>query len=883
MGLLERESILEALDARLADAKARGALVFLTGEAGVGKTAVVEAFCARRGNARVGVLRGACDAMATARPLGPVHDIAYAAGGELAGLLDAEATRQRIFSAFLDLLSPAGAPAVVVIEDVHWADEATLDLLIFLGRRVSRTRGLVLVTYREDEVGAEHPLRRTLGVLAAADGVHRLTVPRLSRDAVGELAAAHDGVDADGLFDVTGGNPFFVTEVLLAPTELVPSTVRDAVLYRASHLSPPARALLDAAAVVPSQVDLSLLRAMGGAIGGADDAAIDECQQTGMLRTGGLGLTFRHELARLAIEQAVPAARRSAVHASVLAYLTDQPGVDVARLAYHAEQAGDAAAVITHASAAGAAAGRMGAHREAAAQYARALRYSDSLAPRQRAELLEHLADECRSTNQIPEAVLASEQALSIWDDLGEHERRGGLMARRAFFLWSAGRNKEAYEAAARALAILEPHSSGVAVAMGYAYRAYLQMLARDTAGAIATGRQAIELAEACGQSALLSRALNAVGSAQWFSEPEAAQATLSRSLAVALECGDDDAAAAALCNLGSGAGEVRLYEVADPWLRQTVQWCADRDLDSSYGYGLAWLARTEFEQGRWSEAMTAASQVAGETVTYTPTRIVALTVLGRLRARRGDPDPDGPLDEAWRLAGETGDLQRIWPVAAGRAEAAWLAGRTHAVPSVVEEAYDLAVRLGHEWAIGELGFWLWRVGAIVEPTASAAEPYRLQMRGDALAAHRAWRDLGCPYEAALALADIDAGADLMEAYGQLARLGAWPVAELVARRLRELGVRNVPRRPRRSTSDNPAGLTAREIDVLRLVAADLRNSDIAGRLHISAKTVDHHVSSILAKLGVASRREAALAAARLLPDGFPLTADGNPLAASVE
>jgi DNA-binding CsgD family transcriptional regulator len=254
-------------------------------------------------------------------------------------------------------------------------------------------------------------------------------------------------------------------------------------------------------------------------------------------------------------------------------------------------------------------------------------------------------------------------------------------------------------------------------------------------------------------------------------------------------------------------------------------------------------------------------ARLAAEGVAMPPTRIVALTVLGRLRTRRGDPDARAPLEEAWELATQTGDLQRTWPVAAGRAEQAWLDGRPAAVPGLVAEPFELACRLGHEWAIGELGFWLWRVGGQPGPPAGAAGPCTLQMAGDWRAAAAAWRALGCPYEQALALADSTAQDDLLAALDQLERLRARPAADTVAARLRGLGVRRRPRRPRRATLANPAGLTARELDVLALLGQGLRNADIAGRLHIAEKTVDHHVSAILAKLGVRSRQEATRAA----------------------
>ena len=301
----------------------------------------------------------------------------------------------------------------------------------------------------------------------------------------------------------------------------------------------------------------------------------------------------------------------------------------------------------------------------------------------------------------------------------------------------------------------------------------------------------------------------------------------------------DDGAVGSAMVNLGSGAGEIRRYAFAEKWLRATIVTAGDLSLDGTRGYATAWLARCLFERGEWRQAGTLLTQV--QAAHRTPTQIVRLTVLGRLRTRRGDPGAAEALDEAWSLATQTGDLQRLAPVAAGRAELAWLEGRDPG--ALVRDTYDLAIRLGHEWNIGELGQWL--------PDRSddrAAPPYRL----DATAAAAAWDAIGCPYEAAAALAT--SRRHMSEALHRFELLGARPAADRVARRMRDLGIRA----PRRSTLTHPDNLTARQADVLDLLREGLHNAEIAQRLQISEKTVHHHVSAVLAKLGVQTRHEAA-------------------------
>lgn len=288
------------------------------------------------------------------------------------------------------------------------------------------------------------------------------------------------------------------------------------------------------------------------------------------------------------------------------------------------------------------------------------------------------------------------------------------------------------------------------------------------------------------------------------------------------------------------------------------MNWCAARDLDSFRESALSWQARCLLEQGRWDEAGAAAAAVVGSHLRSGPGYAMALTVVGRLRGRRGDPDALAPLDEAWSVVESSADLRQLWPVAAARAESAWLGGKAPQITGLVTETYRLAVQTRHPWAIGELGHWMWVGGAATDSAARVAAPYTLQAAGDWAGAARLWKGLGCPYEAALAMSCDDDPDRQLAALQELHRLGAWPAAELVARQLRRRGIRSLPRRPRRATRNNPAQLTERELDVLALLAEGLRNVDISAALHISPKTVDHHVSAILSKLGVDSRKEAA-------------------------
>jgi transcriptional regulator with XRE-family HTH domain/tetratricopeptide (TPR) repeat protein len=781
--LLERELYLKALMDLLHEAAAGlGNMAFLGGEAGVGKTTLMRACCAAAQNS-ARVLLGSCDPLSTPRPLGPLVDIAAAGDGELQRLLDVAEQRDRAFRLFLAELQAGQRPTLVVFEDVHWSDEATLDLLRFLGRRITTTRALLVATYREDEVGPKHPLRVVLGDLATAPSVRRFTLPPLSVEAVRTLAAG-SGLEPLTLHRQTGGNPFFVTEVLASGAGGIPATVRDAVLARAARLSPASRATLEAAAVIGPRIETWLLARV------ASTAAetVEECCSVGVLRPQGNDLAFRHELAREAILEAISPQRSTALHAATLAALkAAEPGPDeLARLAHHAEAAGDRQAVLEYAPAAGHRAAVLQAHREAAAQYARALRFSHTLPSEQRATLLEARTYECYLTDQIVEAIQARQQALAIWRTLGNRLKEGESLRWLSRLQWWAGHNSEAEEAARDALEILQALPPGTQLAMAYSNLAQLRMLANDTAEAIIWGDRAIALAEQLGDRETLSHAYNNVGTARLLAGDEQGRIPLELSLRMALEAGLEEHTFRAYTNLASCAVRQYQFAVADPYLEDGIAYGTEHDLDSWRLYMLSWQAVSHLHQGCWTAAAAAANAVIRYPYVSPISRIQALVVLGLLQTRRGEPDASTLLDEALALAQPTGELQRVGPVRAARAEAAWLAGRHESACEEAQAGYDLALPHQDPWLGGELAFWLWRAGRLKTPPCWAARPFALHMSGAWAAAAAEWQRLGCPYQAASALAESDDEPTRRQALVEFERLGARPAAALVAQRLRE-------------------------------------------------------------------------------------------------
>jgi DNA-binding CsgD family transcriptional regulator len=852
MHFLERELHLDSLTASLSDATSgNGRLIFISGEAGIGKTALVERFTAsQRGQARL--LWGACDALFTPRPFGPLYDIAAQLQGDLLAQLQADANRATLFATVLAELQ--NQPTVVVIEDIHWADVATFDLIKFLGRRIQRSQALLIVTFRDDELGGQHPLRILLGDLATVTAARRLTLSPLSEQAVQTLVGER-AVDSTTLHRQTGGNPFFVTEVLAAEIGGIPATVRDAVLARAARLSPSARAVLDAAAVIGARLEPWLL----ADVTGAEAGAAEECLGLGMLVAQRNCLAFRHELARQTILDAISPHHCMVVNRLVLNALQANPATrhDLARLAHHAEAADDREAVLTYAPAAARRAAAASARHEAASLYALALRYAAELPPAERAALLESYANECFLIDHQQDGIAARRQAARLWQEVGDTLKQGENLAHLAALWIPAGQNGEAEQTGQAAITLLEQLPPGRELALAYRVRATLHLVSRDCQQAITWAEKALALAEQCNDANVQATAHNVIGTAWLFVEYDRGCQYLEERLAHAREAGLEARAATAYSNLASGSGELYRFDQAKRYIAEGIAYTRERDLDYHRLYMVAWTALIQMYQGQWAEAGNTAAELLQSPNLSAISRIVVLVALGRLRARRGDPGVWEVLDAALELARQTNTIQRLAPVHSARAEAAWIAGERALALTEAQAAFSLAATRQHPWFGGELAFWCWRAGAQQTSQPWLAPPFALHIAGDWRGAAAAWQQLGCPYEQACALADGDHAAQTA-ALELFSRLGARPAAETLRQQMRAAGVGVIPRGPRPATRENPFGLTTRQLDILTLLAQNLTNAEIAGRLYLSPKTVDHHVSAVLAKLGVRSREAAA-------------------------
>ena len=856
--LLERQAELQMLGTAVERAHTgQGSAVLVLGEAGIGKTSLVQAFLAAVAG-RTRVLAGACEDLFTPRALGPLRDAARsAATGPLAAALSPRTDPDLVFTAVCDELASPPSPVVLVIEDAHWADGATLDVLRYLGTRMRDLPAVLLVTYRDDALARGHPLRGVLGVLGSRAAT-RLQLSRLTPDAVREMAASST-VDPSELFRLTGGNPFFVSEALANPGAVVPPTVVDAVLARVGTLSPPAQTALDRLAVIPSGAEVSLLRVLV-----YDLAPVAEAERAGVVELRGDVVAFRHELARRAVVESLPTSVRLDLNAEVLRALLSRPDCDPFRILHHAVEAGDDAAVITHGPAAAQEATRVGAHSQAAACYAQILARGNGLATAQRAALGEAYAWALSSSNQLHAAAAAATTAADLWQQDGDDRRLVRALATLSRQQWLTERTAAARASAERALELARPLGDSYQNALATANLGGLLVVIDREEEGLPYLDEAIGIAERCGAPSVATICLNYRGSALLQLGDLGGCDELLRSMAQATDRNDHEYVMRAYYNLIEGLWRLGEYRQALGYLEQGEYFGRDQDF-RVYGYMFAARrCRLALMRGQWAEAEAGLRELLEGQDDPGMIGRETVPILARVLVRQGSADAPQWLALAARHAARADVLEWLVPTGLAHIEYAWLTGDHGQAGPYPELLLERTDRPGMLVQRGELLVYLRRLGYPAEPCPGCQEPYASALRGDWRSAANAWLSEGDPYERAVELAESGQVAPTLEALAILDGLGATPMAATVRNRLRRLGVARLPRRPQPGTLTNPAGLTDRQLEILRLVADGLSNAEIARRLVVSPRTVDHHVSAVLQKLGVRSRREAAARAAEL-------------------
>jgi DNA-binding CsgD family transcriptional regulator/tetratricopeptide (TPR) repeat protein len=851
--LLERDGALAALvEARGAAARGDGRFVFVTGEPGIGKTSLVTRFVQSL-DPGARVLVGTCDDLSIPRPLGPIRDLAGRVSAQLEQAVAGGAAPHEVQSLLIAELELPPSPTVLVIEDVHWADEATLDALTVLVRRIGSLPALLVVTCREGEAPPAHPIRAAFGNARPEQAVFLELAP-LSERAVASLAAD----DAEAVYAATGGNPFYVTELLASRTATdLPPTVANAVVGRASRLDERSRHLVELVSVVPNRVRTALLDSV------MPDwaAAAEEPERRHLLEIDARHVRFRHELARNAIRSSLPIAARRRLHAEILAALL-AADADPADIVHHAEAAGAEEVVADFALVAARRAAALDSNREAYSHYRRASAFPDRLSAPEHAAVLEELASAAYAVGRLEDAFVAIERAIDIYGQLGDDLAMGRCNRVLSRFHWIAGDGAAARAKALEATGLLEPLRDSPELARAYSVLSQLSMLSEDSEQAIAWGERAIELAARLGDESTRAHALVNIASARMQLDPDVIAALLEAHV-VADAAGDRHEAARALNNLGYTLMCWVRPEEAMRYSQQAVDYGSDHEMLIIASYAATVVAWLRLRAGGWAEAERFARRELRTGIVF---ELLADLVLAELAVRRGDPDAAERLATITVRAERTGELQRIVPALELSAEWALTSG----TPLPIERLEELSASLRSRGILGGrfgLRVAAWAAVAGLDPgfDPEASGPYAAMVRRDWLGAADAFGEAGWTYDRALMLSLLDDEEALAEALAVARGLGAEPLARRVAGRLRELGLR-VPPGPRDATRSNPAGLTARQLEVLSLLGEGLTNAEIAARLVVSPRTAEHHVAAVLAKLGATTRREAALRATELRP-----------------
>jgi len=860
MELIERDDFLDSLHNGFKKAAAgEGHCFFIIGEAGIGKTSLVKTFLKKIEDDSIEYI-GACDSLFTPRPLAPLYDLALQINEDWVDKIHSISSRAELFTKFVQVLTHKQRPVVVVFEDIHWADEATLDFIKFFARRISRTRCLFILTSRGDEINQQHSLRNVM-VDLSPDTFTRIELPPLSKEAVQKLAD-EKGYDAEDVYSITSGNPFYVTEVLASYNAGVPNNVKDSVLSSYHNLGDEAKSLWQQLSVIPEGLEVERLYKVDQSW----HEAIGHCIAQRILVIKNNKIQFKHELYRRTIEGALSPFRRIALNKNLLDLFLQsfQERGEIEKIVHYAKNANENELVVTYAPVAAQQAASVGSHIEASRLFLTAIEYSDGVDDCELVKFYENYAYECYLTNQIREAITYQGKALRIWKGKNQIEQIGNSERFLSRLWWFEGNHQQSESFARKAIDVLDNQPSSKAKAMAYSNMAHLKMLSDATDDCIYWAKKAIGLAKEIDDEETLVHAKTSMGATLLLnpSTSEKGFAFLQESLETSLKNSYHEHAGRAYAALSSISVSTNNYELARKNLEKGINYCEERDLNSLKLYMVCWKAILNLEMGNWNEAFCIADNLLKKEGLLPVIKIGALTTVAILRIRRGDLDAVSLLHEAKTMAFKTTELQQIIPVLTSLLEYEWLTGKQELEPDLLNEFINrfIDTRMSSQ---SRFLFWLKKLGRQNSAVNEIFETRKPVDVPTGVQGAIAWEKLGCSYEQALCLFE-GRDHDKRKALSIVQQLGASAVAEKFKMQMRSSGIKKIPRGLRASTKFNPAQLTNRELEVLELLKTGIQNKEIAEALFISPKTVDHHISSILFKLSVSSRSRAVTEAVRL-------------------
>ncbi|WP_425408138.1 helix-turn-helix transcriptional regulator [Hyphococcus sp.] len=841
----------------------RGGIALICGEAGIGKTSLLLAMRERIDGDHA-VYWGGCEALFTPRPLGPLRDMEGRFTEDIRAMMQNGGRSTKLFSEISDSFEKG---AVLIVEDIHWADFATLDFLRFIGRRVSEIPILVIVSFRPDELEDDGKVRKIVDRFPASF-TFRIDLKPLSKSGVRKLCLAAGIKEHSAQYhEISGGNPFFVNELIASeesPGGAIPASIKEAVNTRLLRLSPQEREFLEVLSVLPGAIPKPILEPIFGDQG--DLFAMAALGRKLLTEADSGSLRFRHELARLATLARVPATRQRKIHETVLNALVsiDEYSSAHDQFVHHAAGALNAEMVLKYAPLAAETTAAVGAHQEAAAHLHTAMQFVDEASSEQAAEIYEKWAYEAGLSLRIDDDVIeARRHAVTLWRALGEDARVAENLRWLSRLHWYRAESAEATRYADEAVRILEDTPPSAERAKAYSLKSQLYMLNDEMAEAIEWGEKALKLASKFDDTEIRIHALNNVGVARCFRGYAAGVAMLEESLSLALEHGFHEHAARVYTNFSEYAVEFKEFDLAERIVSQGVAFDTKNDLDSWTHYLVGRQAQLRCAQGRLHDAKTICEGVLELDRLTLLMKLPARLVLSRVKTLMGDKDAASNLADVLDHASATEEPQHIVPAQLNRLLFAWL----NNAPRIAEESlyalFDIGADAMHMWHRGEIAAWANRFG-YETPSAfceNIAEPYQLELTGKVKKSAALWRKIGAPVDEAIALIRAKKPELLATALKIARKIDARSLEEKILAQAGEHGLADeLPRKrrgPYQASRNHPLGLTQKEQIVLSLLVDGNSNPEIAEIMSRSKRTVENHMSSILKKLNVDNRMDA--------------------------
>ncbi len=854
--LFERSADLDLLHAGFDGARqGAGGTVVVCGSAGMGKTSLVQYFLAGLEDATVFV--GGCDDLIAPRSFGPFRDMA-----RTSGLLDDELirnpNREDLLAGLMDVLDRPSRPAVVVVEDAHWADDASIDVLRYLTRRIISMHALLVITLRDREVDRSHPVRNLLaGPTSTAPD--RIDLRALSLDAVTDMVdlARAEGhacdLEPSALHEVSGGNPYLAVQLVLAQPGDAARSARETLVARAERLSPAGREVLQVLSVLPEGADPTVARLLFGDHPGA----LHEAEGSGLLTSTTDRIRFRHELGRTAIVESLSFGERMASTNRVLDALVSS-GADPTLLVHLSRAAGDGRRATRFAVEVlddGLAPTN---HREIWKLTRIALECTIDLSPERIGALHLAAARSGRVANHHAEAVAHAEQAVELATEHGaDDDTLASAWLTLAMTRAANGDHHRSAEALGRAEELLERGPVTERWVRCNTLLASAALIAGDVDTAVARTTESVKLADTNGWPHELTYALGVRSIAVGGPVTEPGRADMRRALELGAQHGPPDRHAANLHNQSVLLLRNAETAAAEDLVDEAERYSREHGLDNLLFHARVQRAHILIHQGRTAEAEALVEELVEQATDPGSIKASADAALARIWTRRGDPMAEGLVERAWADAVATGEIQKIAIAGVSRLEHLWLQGHDEPLLRFARHLAGLGERHGHHRLRADALRALMRLGEPVEPFDGCPRPLAAALAGDHRRAAELWEEAGQPYERALELVESTDTSIAFEGLRLLDRAGATRTADLVRQRLRVRGFQGVPRGPRKSAAGAVPVLTDRQADVLRLIAKGMTNQQIADELFVARRTVDNHVSAILSRLGADDRHQA--------------------------